>query len=85
MAWPQENGRQAAPLIYRSLVAFDSVRMRKHNPVGERNRGWYVGAALLDFERSGVDRPPGPGAFWRSLCISARGTLVTADLCRRSR
>ena len=29
----------------------------KKNLVGEQNRGWYVGAALLYFERSGVDRP----------------------------
>ena len=42
---------------YRSLVTFESVRVPKQNLVGEQNRGWYVGAALLDFERSGVDRP----------------------------
>ena len=42
---------------YRSLVTFDNVRVPKSNLVGELNRGWYVGAALLDFERSGVDRP----------------------------
>jgi alkylation response protein AidB-like acyl-CoA dehydrogenase len=33
------------------------VRIPKKNLVGEQDRGWYVGAALLDFERSGVDRP----------------------------
>lgn len=42
---------------YRSLVTFENVRIPKKNLVGEQNRGWYVGAALLDFERSGVDRP----------------------------
>ena len=42
---------------YRGLVTFDNVRVPKKNLVGELNRGWYVGAALLDFERSGVDRP----------------------------
>ena len=42
---------------YRSLVTFEDVRVPKKNLVGEENRGWYVGAALLDFERSGVDRP----------------------------
>ena len=42
---------------YRSLVTFDNVRVPKRNLVGEQNRGWYVGATLLDFERSGVDRP----------------------------
>ena len=41
----------------RALVTFEDVRVPKQNLVGEKNRGWYVGAALLDFERSGVDRP----------------------------
>ena len=40
-----------------SLITFDDVRVPKKNLVGEQNRGWYVGAALLDFERSGVSRP----------------------------
>ena len=35
-------------------VFFDNVRVPKRNLVGEENRGWYVGATLLDFERSGV-------------------------------
>ena len=35
-------------------VFFDNVRVPKTNMVGEVNRGWYVGATLLDFERSGV-------------------------------
>ena len=42
---------------YRSLVTFESTRVPKSNLVGELNRGWYVGAALLDFERSGVSVP----------------------------
>ena len=35
-------------------IFFDNVRVPKRNLVGEENRGWYVGATLLDFERSGV-------------------------------
>jgi alkylation response protein AidB-like acyl-CoA dehydrogenase len=33
---------------------FDNVRIPAKNLVGEENRGWYVGAALLDFERSNI-------------------------------
>lgn len=42
---------------YRGLVTFNNVRIPKKNLVGALNQGWYVGASLLDFERSGVDRP----------------------------
>ncbi len=35
-------------------VFFEDVRTPVTNLVGEENRGWYVGAALLDFERSGI-------------------------------
>jgi alkylation response protein AidB-like acyl-CoA dehydrogenase len=35
-------------------VFFEDVRIPAKNLVGEENRGWYLGAALLDFERSGI-------------------------------
>ena len=35
-------------------VFFDDVRVPATNLVGDENRGWYVGAALLDFERSNI-------------------------------
>ena len=38
-------------------VFFEDVRVPKENLVGELNRGWYVAATLLDFERSGIDYP----------------------------
>jgi alkylation response protein AidB-like acyl-CoA dehydrogenase len=35
---------------------FDNVRVPRANVLGEVNRGWYVAATTLDFERSGVGR-----------------------------
>jgi len=40
-------------------VFFDNVRVPAENLVGEENRGWYVGATLLDFERSGISQTIG--------------------------
>jgi alkylation response protein AidB-like acyl-CoA dehydrogenase len=33
---------------------FEDVHVPRENLVGEENKGWYIGAALLDFERSGI-------------------------------
>jgi alkylation response protein AidB-like acyl-CoA dehydrogenase len=33
---------------------FEDVRVPKAQMVGQENQGWYIGAALLDFERSGI-------------------------------
>jgi alkylation response protein AidB-like acyl-CoA dehydrogenase len=33
---------------------FEDVRVPARNLVGEENQGWYIGATLLDFERSGI-------------------------------
>ena len=33
---------------------FEDVRVPAANVIGEENRGWYVGATLLDFERSNI-------------------------------
>src|SRR5439155_8807283 len=38
---------------------FEDVRVSRQNLVGEMNRGWYMAATTLDFERSGVDRVAG--------------------------
>ena len=38
---------------------FDNVRVPRENVLGEVNRGWYVAATTLDFERSGIQRVAG--------------------------
>ena len=40
-------------------VFFEDVRVPAKNVVGEINRGWYVGATHLDFERSNIGRSIG--------------------------
>jgi alkylation response protein AidB-like acyl-CoA dehydrogenase len=35
-------------------VYFEDVRIPKANLLGEENRGWYLAATTLDFERSGI-------------------------------
>lgn len=37
-------------------VFLDNVRVSVDNLVGDENRGWYVNAATMDFERSGIAR-----------------------------
>jgi alkylation response protein AidB-like acyl-CoA dehydrogenase len=56
----KSSGIQVQPLIDMSgrhvfnQEYFDNVRIPAKNRVGEENRGWYVGATLLDFERSNI-------------------------------
>jgi alkylation response protein AidB-like acyl-CoA dehydrogenase len=40
-------------------VFFEDVRVPAKNMVGEENRGWYVGATLMDYERSGIGNSVG--------------------------
>ena len=55
-------GVETRPIInmfgvhYFNQLFFEGVRVPKANMIGERDRGWYVAAASLDFERSGVGR-----------------------------
>jgi alkylation response protein AidB-like acyl-CoA dehydrogenase len=35
-------------------VFFEDVRVPAENMIGEENRGWYIGMATLDFERSAI-------------------------------
>ena len=50
-------------------VFFEDVRVPAKNVVGEVNRGWYVGATHLDFERSSIG--------------SAVGNMQTLDTIRK--
>jgi alkylation response protein AidB-like acyl-CoA dehydrogenase len=53
---------------------FEDVRVPAANVVGELNRGWYVGASLLDFERSNIQ-----GAMAARRTIAEMVNYVTSD------
>ncbi|GBD12356.1 Putative acyl-CoA dehydrogenase FadE17 [bacterium HR24] len=55
-------------------VFFDNVRVPRRNLVGELNRGWYVAAATLDFERSGINRVMAGIRLYEELVQFARET-----------
>jgi alkylation response protein AidB-like acyl-CoA dehydrogenase len=48
-------------------VFFEDVRVPAKNVVGEINRGWYVGATHLDFERSSIGLAVGQELMLNSL------------------
>ena len=73
-----------------NMVTFDNVRVPKKNLVGEQNRGWYVGATLLDFERSGVDYSAGGRRVLEELITYAKdndqnGSLIASNPIMRNR
>ena len=73
-----------------NMVTFDNVRVPKKNLVGEQNRGWYVGATLLDFERSGVDYSAGGRRVLEELTDYAKnssqnGSLISDNPIMRNR
>ncbi len=55
-------------------VFMENVRVPRKNVVGEINRGWYVGATTLDFERSGIGRFAGARRTLEELTTHARDT-----------
>ena len=73
-----------------NMVTFDNVRVPKKNLVGEQNRGWYVGATLLDFESSGVDYSAGGRRVLEELTDYAKnnrqnGSLISDNPIMRNR
>jgi len=56
-------------------IFFEDVRVPATNLVGDENRGWYVGAALLDFERSNIS----------SAAASRRSLEELVEYCREDR
>ncbi len=57
-------------------VTFDDVRVPKENMLGEKNRGWYVAMAALDYERSGVEFPAAARRLLDQLVEYAKETRV---------
>ena len=55
-------------------VFFDNVRVPRRDIVGEENRGWYVVAVALDFERSGVGSPASAKRLMEELVRYAKAT-----------
>jgi alkylation response protein AidB-like acyl-CoA dehydrogenase len=55
-------------------VFFDNVRVPRQNLVGEENRGWYIAATTLDFERSGINRIAGAVRVLEGLVDHVRKT-----------
>jgi len=64
-----------AGILLFNEVFFEDVRIPATNLVGDENRGWYVGAALLDFERSGIG----------SAAAARRGLDELVEYCREAR
>ena len=53
---------------------FEDVHIPKDALIGERDRGWYIAATLLDFERSGVQYPAGGRRTFTELLAFAKST-----------
>ena len=64
-------------------VFFENVRVPRANLLGEENRGWYVGAATLDFERSGIATAVRHQLIVEDLLTYAKGAGNGADALPR--
>ena len=67
-------------------VFLEDVRVPAENIVGDENRGWYVNATTMDFERSGIARIAGLRRLLDRTIDSLRaGGLRIGDAARRAR
>ncbi len=62
---------------------FDNVRVPAKNIVGEENRGWYVGAALLDFERSNIAGAIGHAHFVNDIIAMVKSAPASTGVQHR--
>jgi alkylation response protein AidB-like acyl-CoA dehydrogenase len=62
---------------------FEDVRVPCDCLVGEENRGWYVAAATLDFERSGINRVvAGIRVYEELVAFTRENTIADRELAR---
>ena len=64
-------------------VFFEDVRVPARNMVGEENRGWYVGATLMDYERSGIGNSVGTRRRLEELLKLAKGLPAEQSMLGR--
>jgi len=60
-------------------IFLEDVRIPRDCLVGELNQGWYVAAATLDFERSGINRVVAGIRVYEELRDYARETAVAGE------
>jgi alkylation response protein AidB-like acyl-CoA dehydrogenase len=65
-------------------VFFEDVHVPAANMVGEENRGWYVGATLMDFERSGIGSSVGTRKRMHRMLEAARKLPDDQSMLKRS-
>lgn len=72
-------GVQVQPLIdlqdrhHFNRIFLEDVRVPAENLIGEENRGWYINATTMDFERSGIARIAHLDQLFDSLADALRG------------
>ena len=86
------DGVRVVPLIdmqgehHFNSVFLEDVRVPAENLIGEENRGWYVNATTMDFERSGIARIAGLRRIRdRTLDAQRRAPAVLAGGAHRAR